>query len=130
MPCRALPCASSVRPSRAPCWASRPFHLRYERANYTFPVKRLDGRVAIITGGGHGIGRAYAQRLAEEGAKIVIAELDGPAGERVAAEGGGLPVRTHVGNQKSAHEMALRTLQRLRPNHVLGDNCRHLPDDP
>jgi len=39
--------------------------------------KRLEGRVAIITGGGHGIGRAYAHRLAEEGAKIVIAELDG-----------------------------------------------------
>src|SRR6266404_2593602 len=33
MPCRALPCAFSVRPSRAPCSASRPFHLRYEMAN-------------------------------------------------------------------------------------------------
>src|SRR5204862_3254731 len=40
--------------------------------------KRLEGRVAIVTGGGHGIGKAYAHRLAEEGAKIVIAELDGP----------------------------------------------------
>src|SRR5260221_11939568 len=101
MPCRALPCASSVRPSRAPCWASRPFHLRYERANYTFPVKRLDGRVAIITGGGHGIGRAYAQRLAEEGAKIVIPELDGPAGERAAAQAGRTALPTEMAKPKT-----------------------------
>jgi len=47
---------------------------------------RLAGRVAIITGGGHGIGRAYVRRFAEEGAKVVIAELDGAAGEALAAE--------------------------------------------
>lgn len=47
--------------------------------------KRLDGRVAIITGAGHGIGRAYAQRFAAEGARVVIAELDGAAAARVAA---------------------------------------------
>ncbi len=86
-------------------------------------MKRLDGRVAIITGGGHGIGRAYAQRLAEEGAKIVIAELDGPAGERVAAEVGGLAVRTDVANEKSAHEMALRTVERFGRIDVLVNNA-------
>lgn len=45
---------------------------------------RLRGRVAIVTGGGHGIGRAYARRLAAEGAEVVIAELDGLAGEEAA----------------------------------------------
>ena len=45
---------------------------------------RLAGRVAIITGGGHGIGRAYVRRFAEEGASVVIAELDGLAAETVA----------------------------------------------
>ncbi|GAA5148280.1 3-oxoacyl-ACP reductase FabG [Microbacterium pseudoresistens] len=48
--------------------------------------ERLQNRVAIVTGGGHGLGRAYATRLASEGAHVVIAELDRDAGESVAAE--------------------------------------------
>ncbi|MTD58012.1 SDR family oxidoreductase [Amycolatopsis sp. RM579] len=47
---------------------------------------RLAGRVAIITGGGNGIGRAYATRMAAEGAHVVIAELDKNAGEAAAEE--------------------------------------------
>ncbi len=86
-------------------------------------MKRLEGRVAIITGGGHGIGKAYARRLAEEGAKIVIAELDGPAGERVAAEVGGFAIRTDVANEKSANEMALRTVERFGRIDVLVNNA-------
>ena len=85
--------------------------------------KRLEGRVAIITGGGHGIGRAYAHRLAEEGAKIVIAELDGAAGERVAAELGGLAVQTDVSEEKSASEMARRTVERFGRIDVLVNNA-------
>jgi len=53
-------------------------------ATVSVPPRRLAGRVAVVTGGGHGIGRAYATRLAAEGAHVVIAELDGPAGGRVA----------------------------------------------
>jgi 3-oxoacyl-[acyl-carrier protein] reductase len=47
---------------------------------------RLQDKVTIITGAGHGIGRAYARRFAEEGATVVIAEIDAPAGEAVARE--------------------------------------------
>src|SRR5947207_486090 len=84
---------------------------------------RLQDRVAIVTGGGHGIGRAYAKRLAEEGAKIVIAELDGPAGERVAAEVGGVAVRTDGADEKSALEMARRTIERFGRIDVLVNNA-------
>lgn len=47
---------------------------------------RLDDQVAIITGAGHGLGKAYARRFAAEGAHVVIAEIDAPAGEAVARE--------------------------------------------
>jgi meso-butanediol dehydrogenase/(S,S)-butanediol dehydrogenase/diacetyl reductase len=46
---------------------------------------RLDGRVAIVTGGASGIGLASAQRLLEEGARVVIADVSKEAGERAAA---------------------------------------------
>ncbi len=49
-------------------------------------VKRLENRVAIVTGAAHGIGRVYALRLASEGAKVVIADLDTAGAEAVAKE--------------------------------------------
>jgi 3-oxoacyl-[acyl-carrier protein] reductase len=87
------------------------------------PVKRLEARIAIVTGGGHGIGRAYARRLADEGAVVVIAELDGAAAERVAAEVGGLAVRTDVAEEASATAMAQRTLERYGRIDILVNNA-------
>ncbi|HET7362386.1 MAG TPA: 3-oxoacyl-ACP reductase family protein [Burkholderiales bacterium] len=86
-------------------------------------MKRLEGRVAIVTGGGHGIGKAYARRLADEGAAVVIAEIDGAAAERVAAEVGGLAVRTDVAEEASVAEMAQRTIDRYGRVDVLVNNA-------
>jgi NAD(P)-dependent dehydrogenase (short-subunit alcohol dehydrogenase family) len=45
---------------------------------------RLHNQVTVITGAAHGIGRAYARRFAEEGAHVVIADIDAPSGEATA----------------------------------------------
>jgi NAD(P)-dependent dehydrogenase (short-subunit alcohol dehydrogenase family) len=59
-------------------------------------MQRFQGRVAVITGGGSGIGLATARRLAAEGAKIVIADLSAEAGKAAADEVDGLFVQTDV----------------------------------
>jgi len=58
--------------------------------------RRLEGRTAVVTGGASGIGLASIRRLADEGANIVIGDLDPASGERAAAEIGGTFVQIDV----------------------------------
>ena len=59
-------------------------------------VERLTDRVAVVTGGGSGIGLASARRLAAEGAKVVVADIDVKAGTAAAEEVNGLFVQVDV----------------------------------
>lgn len=70
----------------------------------------LKGKIAVITGGGSGIGRATAQRLAREGAAVVLADVDGAATEATAAEiaqagGRAVAVRADVSDLADARRM-------------------------
>jgi NAD(P)-dependent dehydrogenase (short-subunit alcohol dehydrogenase family) len=66
---------------------------------------RFEGKVAVVTGAAQGIGEAYARALAAEGASVVVADLNAEAGEKVAADIGGLFVRTDVSSAESAAAM-------------------------
>jgi NAD(P)-dependent dehydrogenase (short-subunit alcohol dehydrogenase family) len=79
---------------------------------------RLDGMVAVITGGASGIGAGTARRFVDEGASVVVADLQGDAGEAVAAELGGAArfSRTDVTNEDdvaAAVDLAVSEFGRL-----------------
>ncbi|HEY3613582.1 MAG TPA: SDR family oxidoreductase [Gaiellales bacterium] len=71
---------------------------------------RLADRVVVVTGGAQGIGRAIAQRLHEEGATIVVADLQGH--EAAAEELGGLGLRVDVSSEADTTAMAAAALER------------------
>jgi NAD(P)-dependent dehydrogenase (short-subunit alcohol dehydrogenase family) len=88
----------------------------------------IKGKVAIITGGGSGIGRATAQRLASEGASIVIADLDSAMGEESVRliEGKGGPaafIRTDVNDAEQARRMCDTAISRFGRLDILHNNA-------
>jgi 3-oxoacyl-[acyl-carrier protein] reductase len=89
---------------------------------------RLNNRVAVVTGGGHGIGKVYCQGLAREGAAIVVAELGPEAAERVADDlnefgHDALGIQTDVADQTSILSMVERATQRFGHVDVLINNA-------
>ena len=82
---------------------------------------RLADRVAIVTGGAQGIGRAIAQRLHEEGASVVIADLQGH--EQAAAELDGLGVRVDVSQEADVAALAAAVLERYGRIDALVNNA-------
>ena len=68
-------------------------------------MKRLQDRVAVITGGASGIGYATAQRFVEEGAKVVIVDLKEEIGNKVAKELGAIFVKANVTSEEDVARM-------------------------
>lgn len=67
--------------------------------------KRLEGRVAVITGAGSGIGKATALRFAAEGAKVVVVDTNPESGQAIADEVKGIYVKADVTNQTEVANM-------------------------
>jgi 3-oxoacyl-[acyl-carrier protein] reductase len=90
--------------------------------------ERLAGRVALVTGSAHGIGKAYAQRLAREGATLVIADLDGGAATAVAAElaksgGTAIGVQVDIADPASTNVMGKLALDAFGKVDILVNNA-------
>jgi NAD(P)-dependent dehydrogenase (short-subunit alcohol dehydrogenase family) len=90
--------------------------------------KRFEGKVAIVTGAAQGIGEAYATALAEQGAAVVVADVNTESGERVAKEieaagGRAIFVHTDVSSAESADAMAARAVEELGGIDLLVNNA-------
>ncbi|MCW5770398.1 MAG: glucose 1-dehydrogenase [Rhodospirillaceae bacterium] len=88
----------------------------------------LKGRVAIVTGAGQGLGRAFAQAYCKAGASVVVAERNAERGEAVAAAlqkagHGALFVRTDVSDAASVAAMAQAAMARFRRIDILVNNA-------
>jgi NAD(P)-dependent dehydrogenase (short-subunit alcohol dehydrogenase family) len=85
-------------------------------------MSRLDGKVAIVTGAAKGIGRALADGLAEQGARIVVADLEG-AEEAAAAYEGGVGLTVDVADEAAVERMVTETVERCGGLDVLVNNA-------
>jgi NAD(P)-dependent dehydrogenase (short-subunit alcohol dehydrogenase family) len=92
-------------------------------------ARSLQGKVVAITGGARGIGRATAQALAREGAKVAIGDLDHPLAEQTAAELGGEAVglELDVTRRDSFADFLDQVTERLGPVDVLINNAGIMP---
>ena len=100
---------------------------------------KLKDKVCIVTGAGQGLGKAYAERLAADGASVVVAEINAATGSKVAegiAKKGGSALYVHLDVRSSAscRDMATAALDRFGRIDVLVNNAavssEIVPDTP
>src|SRR5919106_4762481 len=93
---------------------------------------KLKDRVAIVTGGAQGIGRAIAEKLSEEGASVTIADINEDGAKSVAAalDGEGLGVRADVSSPDDVQRMVDATVERFGRVDVLVNNAAIVPFIP
>ncbi len=87
---------------------------------------KLDNRVAIVTGAAQGIGKAIADKLAAEGATVVVADINGEGAEK-AAPAGGMSMQVDVSKENDVKRMVDETVARYGKLDVLVNNAAIVP---
>ncbi|WP_323034731.1 SDR family NAD(P)-dependent oxidoreductase [Pararhodobacter sp.] len=83
----------------------------------------IEGQIALVTGGGSGLGEATARMLASRGARVAVLDYDAGRADAVAAEIGGLGVRADVGNADEVEAAFARIAQEMNGLPRIAVNC-------
>jgi 2-dehydro-3-deoxy-L-rhamnonate dehydrogenase (NAD+) len=84
---------------------------------------RMDGKVAVVTGGGQGIGEAVCRRLAAAGAKVGVFDVNGDSAGRVAGEIGGVPLVGDLTKEADLDRVFAEVASTAGPVDVLVNNA-------
>ena len=91
---------------------------------------RLKNKIAIVTGGGSGFGAGIVKKFIQEGAKVVVADINLENAEKVAMDTGGFAVQVDVSNSLSFKNMVDKTLEKFGKIEIMVNNAgiTHLPN--
>ena len=91
---------------------------------------RLKNKIAIITGGGSGFGAGIVKKFIQEGAKVVVADINLKNAKKVAMDTGGFAVEVDVSNSLSFKNMVDKTLEKFGKIEIMVNNAgiTHLPN--
>ena len=91
---------------------------------------RLKNKIAIVTGGGSGFGAGIVKKFIQEGAKVVVADINLENAEKVAMDTGGFAVEVDVSNSLSFKNMVDKTLEKFGKIEIMVNNAgiTHLPN--
>lgn len=84
---------------------------------------KLDGKIAVITGAASGIGQACAEKFAEEGATVVVADVSEDAGQRIAEKVGGMFVKTDVTDAAQVEALINKTVETYGKLDIMFNNA-------
>ncbi len=91
---------------------------------------KLEGRVAIVTGAGQGIGRAIAEKLRAEGASVIVADKNSGTAGKTAADIGGVAQVTDVSREEQVDELVAAAMSRFGKIDILVNDAAIVPFVP
>ena len=91
---------------------------------------RLKNKIAIVTGGGSGFGAGIVKKFIQEGAKVVVADINLENAEKVVMDSGGFAVEVDVSNSLSFKNLVDKTLEKFGKIEIMVNNAgiTHLPN--